>query len=66
LGVLHRELLAIWLESKGGWFRPQSTKTTAAKEVVADALETIMAADARILKRVWFADNPFELRIKDF
>jgi hypothetical protein len=55
------------LESKGGWLRGQSSdKLTAAKEVVANALETIMASDARILKRGWFADNPFDLNIKEF
>ena len=28
--------------------------------------QTIMAADERIVKRTWFAENPFELNIKDF
>jgi hypothetical protein len=54
------------LEPKGGWFRRQSSeKPIAAKEVVADALDAIMAADTRIVKHAWFADNPFELNIKE-
>jgi hypothetical protein len=54
------------LEPKGGWFRRRSSeKLIAAKELVANALETILAADTRIVKRAWFADNPFELNIKD-
>ena len=55
------------LESKGGWLsRPSSEKLIAAKEVIANALETIMAGDARIMKRAWFAENPFELNVKTF
>jgi hypothetical protein len=55
------------LESKGGWFRrPSSEKMIAAKEVVANALDATMAADSRIVKHAWFADNPFELNLKDF
>jgi hypothetical protein len=57
----------IGLEPKAGWFRRQpSKKLIAAKEAVANALETIMAADARVLNRAWFADNPFDLNIKGF
>jgi hypothetical protein len=55
------------LEPKGGWFRPPSSeKLIAAKEAVANALDRIMAGDARIVNRAWFADNPFELNVKDF
>jgi hypothetical protein len=55
------------LESKAGCFQRQSSdELNAAKEVVANALETTMAADTRILKRAWFGDNPFELNIKVF
>jgi hypothetical protein len=55
------------LESKGGWFRRESPeKLGAANEIVASALESIMAADSRIVKRAWFADNPFESNLKDF
>jgi hypothetical protein len=55
------------LEPKGGWFSiPSSEKLIAAKEIVANALDTIMAADVRIVKRAWFADNPFDLIVKDF
>ncbi len=55
------------LEPKGGWLRRQSSeKLSAAKEVVANALETILAADARIAKHAWFAENPLELIVKDF
>jgi hypothetical protein len=55
------------LESKGGWFRRQSSeKLIAAKEAVANAIETIMAADSRFVKRTWYAENPFELNLKDF
>jgi hypothetical protein len=55
------------LESKRGWFRRQaSEKLTDAKEVVAKGLEMIMAADSRIVKRAWFAENPFELNVKEF
>jgi hypothetical protein len=49
-----------------GWFRRHSSeKLIAAREVIADALEAMMAADARIVKHAWFADNPFELKIKE-
>jgi hypothetical protein len=55
------------LESKSGWFsRSTSEKLIAAKNVIANALETILAADARIAKRGWFAENPFELNVKEF
>ena len=55
------------LESTGGWFRRQSSeKLNAAKDVVATALERIMADDSRIVKRAWHAENPMELNIKDF
>jgi hypothetical protein len=54
------------LESKGGWLRQHSPeKLIAAKEVVADALEAMMAADARIVKHRWFADSPFDLNIRE-
>jgi hypothetical protein len=50
------------LEPQGGWLWPQSSEQlAAAKEVVAGAIEAIMAADTRIVKRAWFAENPFEL-----
>jgi hypothetical protein len=55
------------LESKVRWFRRQSSeKLIAAKEVVANALETMMAADSRIVKRAWYADNPFESNVNEF
>lgn len=55
------------LESKGGWFRRQSSeKLSAAKEAVANAFEAIMAADSRFVKHAWFAENPFELNVTDF
>lgn len=55
------------LESKGGWFRCQSSdKLVAAKEIVASALEAILTADTRIAKCTWFADNPFETNVKGF
>lgn len=55
------------LESKGGWFSQSSSeKQIAAKEVIANALETIMADDERIVKRAWFAENPFESNVKAF
>ena len=55
------------LESKGGWFgRPSSEKLIAAKDVVANALETIMAADTRVVKRAWYSENPFDLNVTDF
>lgn len=55
------------LESKSRWFQPQSLeKLTAAKQIVATALEATMAADAKILKRAWFSDDPFDLNVKNF
>ena len=55
------------LESKRGWFwRQPFEKLIAANEMVANALEAIMAADTRIVKHAWHAENPFELKIKDF
>jgi hypothetical protein len=64
------EIESCWLfglEPQGRWFRRQSSeKMIAAKDVVAAALEAIMATDARIVKRGWFADNPFELDIRHF
>jgi hypothetical protein len=55
------------LESKSGWFPRQSPeKLLAARESVANALEMMMAADSRISKRAWFADNPFESNVKEF
>ena len=55
------------LETKDGWFRRHtSEKTIAVKELVATALESIMAADPRIVKRAWFADNPFDLNVNEF
>ena len=53
------------LESKGGWFsQPPSEKRIAAKEAIANELEKIMAADARIVKRACFVENPFDLNVK--
>jgi hypothetical protein len=55
------------LEPENGWlWRRSSEKLVAAKEVVASALETIMAADKRFVKYGWFAINPFDLNTKDF
>lgn len=51
----------IGLETKRAWFRRQpSERLSAAKEVVANALQAIVAADARIVKQTWLADDPFE------
>ncbi|MEX0718297.1 MAG: hypothetical protein WD066_17010 [Planctomycetaceae bacterium] len=55
------------LESDGGWFRRQPReRLMVAKSIVADALETMMAADSRIEKHAWFADNPFESNVEGF
>ena len=55
------------LEPKKRLFRRQSSDTLmTAKEVVCDALENIIEADPRIAKHDWFAENPFDLNVKDF
>lgn len=64
------ELENCWLfglESKGGWLRGASSeKRNAAKDVVANALEAILAADTRIVKRAWFDDDPILRGVKSF
>jgi len=37
-----------------------------AKEAVSGALDEIMSAEPRVSKHQWFAQNPFNLKIKDF
>lgn len=55
------------LEPKAGWlWRHSADKLLAAKEVVANALDTILAGDARFEKRGWFAENPFETGVNEW
>jgi hypothetical protein len=55
------------LKPRSGWLRRQpAEKLHAAKDIVAHALDGIMAADSRIVKRSWFTEDPFELDVKDF
>ena len=55
------------LDPKKRFFRSQSPQVLAeAKEVVANALESIIRADARFVKHEWFAQNPWDLQIKEF
>lgn len=54
------------IEPKNRFFRRHSSDTLhAAKNVVAYALENIITADPRIEKHGWFAENPFELNVKE-
>jgi hypothetical protein len=53
------------LEPRRKWFRRlPPEKLIAAKEVVVNALDATMAADARIAKRAWYPENPFDLNIE--
>jgi len=68
-GFLEDNCWLFGLESNNecGWLRRHSAdKLIVAKQVVANALESIVAADPRIVKHAWFADNPFELEIENF
>ncbi len=35
------------------------------KELVADAIESIIAADTRLIKRSWYTQNPFDRKLDD-
>jgi hypothetical protein len=55
------------IEPKKRFFRRQLSETLLrTKDVVGDALESILTADPRIEKHAWFAENPFDLIVKEF
>jgi hypothetical protein len=48
-------------------FRSQSPQVLAeAKQIVCNALESIICADQRFVKHEWFAENPWDLDLKQF
>jgi hypothetical protein len=53
------------LKQHGGWFRRRSAAWQTEKELVADAIESIIAADSRLIKRSWYAQNPFDRKLDD-
>jgi hypothetical protein len=46
--------------------RPPADEGQQAKALVCQALDDILAHDARMLKREWFAENPFDLDVQEF
>ncbi len=46
--------------------RQSEERLLAAKGIVTYAIEMIMEADARILNRTWYANDPFKLGLTDF
>jgi hypothetical protein len=55
------------IEARKRCFRKQPTGALDnARNIVRDALDDIIARDLRLSKRQWFAENPFQLDIKEF
>ena len=58
-------LLGVEVE-RGLFRRPSAEAVRRGKSVVCGALDGVLAGDPRVRKRDWFADNPFDLNVKDF